>query len=217
MNRIQRTLITMALMLTVVVSGCSSDNETGEEHDSNRPTASQVEHDRDGGESGQASEESGAELGLNEIYDKVRNGARLIPAYDAQSHSFNGTVENTMDRVLQEVRVEVHLSNGKELGPTTPTDLAPGEKRDVKLNATSQDFTIKSVRATDQTQVWVLGPSGRVLEYNVNADPQARWSQEADGLHLSIMRAQRITNNTRWPNPIVVKITNVTRALVVTP
>jgi uncharacterized protein (DUF849 family) len=33
-----------------------------------------------------------------------------------------------------------HLSNGRELGPTTPADLEPGEKRDVTLTAESDDF-----------------------------------------------------------------------------
>ena len=85
-------------------------------------------------------EESGTELALNETYDKVRNGARLILTYDAQSNTFKGTVENTTDETLKQVRVEVHLSNGKELGPTTPADLAPGEKREVQLTVTSTDF-----------------------------------------------------------------------------
>lgn len=85
-------------------------------------------------------EESGTELALNETYDKVRNGARLILTYDAQSNSFKGTVENTTDETLKQVRVEVHLSNGKELGPTPASDLKPGEKRDVQLIATSTDF-----------------------------------------------------------------------------
>ena len=49
----------------------------------------------------------------------VRNGARLILSYDAASNSFKGTVENTTSNVLTRVRVEVHLSNGAELGPTT--------------------------------------------------------------------------------------------------
>ncbi|MFC1636007.1 FxLYD domain-containing protein [Planctomycetota bacterium] len=148
MNRIQKTLAAFAVMLAVMISGCSSDNGTGEEPDSGKSTESRgehdrngrVEHDRDGSEHGEEGEESGAELALNETYDKVRNGARLILAYDAQSNSFNGTVENTTDETLKRVRVEVHLSNGKELGPTTPTDLNPGEKRDVKLTATSKDF-----------------------------------------------------------------------------
>ena len=117
MNRIQRTLATIAVMLTVVISGCSSDRGT----------------DKEG-------EESGIELALNESYDRVRNGARLVLSYDAQSNSFNGTVENTTEETLKRVRVEVHLSNGKELGPTTPADLEPGERRDVKLTATNRDF-----------------------------------------------------------------------------
>ena len=39
------------------------------------------------------------------------------------------------------VRVEVHLSNGTELGPTTPGDLAPGEMIPVNLQATDEPFT----------------------------------------------------------------------------
>ncbi len=89
---------------------------------------------------GEEGEESGTELALNETYDQVRNGARLILTYDAQSNAFKGTVENTTSETLKQVRVEVHLSNGKELGPTPAADLAPGEKRDVQLIATSTDF-----------------------------------------------------------------------------
>ena len=118
MNRIQRTLATIAIMLAVVISGCSSDRGTDAKE----------------------GEESGIELALNESYDEVRNGARLVLSYDAQSNSFNGTVENTTEETLKRVRVEVHLSNGKELGPTTPADLEPGERRDVKLTATNRDF-----------------------------------------------------------------------------
>jgi hypothetical protein len=126
MNHIQRTLVAIAVMLAAVISGCSSDAGTGENQDSGSLTASQ--------------EESGTELALNESYDEVRNGARLILAYDAQSNSFSGTVENTTNNTLKRVRVEVHLSNGEELGPTTPADLDPGERIDVNLTATSKDF-----------------------------------------------------------------------------
>ena len=85
-------------------------------------------------------EESNTEFSLNETYDRVRNGARLILTYDAQGNSFIGTVENTTNETLKQVRVEVHLSNGKELGPTLPVNLAPGKKIDVQLIATSMDF-----------------------------------------------------------------------------
>lgn len=150
MNLIYNALAAIAVMLAVVISGCSSEVRTGEHQDSGSRTESRSEHDRDGREHGregrsehdrgEEGEESGTELALNEVYDKVRNGARLILAYDAKSNSFNGTVENTTDKTLRRVRVEVHLSNGKELGPTTPADLDPGKKRAVKLTATSKGF-----------------------------------------------------------------------------
>ena len=36
--------------------------------------------------------------------------------------------------------VEVHLSNGIELGPTTPVDLAPGQVHEIDLAASSNPF-----------------------------------------------------------------------------
>jgi hypothetical protein len=50
-------------------------------------------------------------------------------------------VENTTGSVLTRVRIEVHLSNGTELGPTTPVDMAPGEVLAVNLAATPEPFT----------------------------------------------------------------------------
>jgi hypothetical protein len=116
-NHNQRILFAIVAILAVVMSACAG-----------------------GGAATPSQEESGAELALDESYDAVRNGARLILAYDAQSNSFIGTVENTTGDTLKQVRVEVHLSNGVELGPTTPTDLKPGESMDVTLTATSNGF-----------------------------------------------------------------------------
>lgn len=150
--------------------GCSSKTEMGEGKNQVSLKESRDAHDREGGESRKEGrgehrggeeperkgygehgrggekggdgheEESGEEFGLNDTYDQVRNGARLILSYDAESNSFIGTVENTTKKTLKRVRVEVHLSNGIELGPTTPTNLRPGEKRKVKLAATSKPF-----------------------------------------------------------------------------
>ena len=96
-----------------------------------------------GGEGGAGGEEgSGANaLALNETFDAVRGGARLILTYDAPSNSFKGSVENTTNGVLDRVRIEVHLSNGTELGPTTPTDMASGELIAITLPATPASFT----------------------------------------------------------------------------
>ena len=86
-------------------------------------------------------EESGTRLALDATYDEVRNGARLILRYDQAAQAFIGTVENTTNATLQQVRVEVHLSNGVELGPTTPRDLAAGATMEVRLDAKGQSFT----------------------------------------------------------------------------
>ena len=70
----------------------------------------------------------------------TRAGARLILNYDAASQSFVGTVANTTSGVLSNVRIEVHLSNGTELGPTTPIDLVPGDVIPVTLPAPGEIF-----------------------------------------------------------------------------
>lgn len=69
-------------------------------------------------------------------------------------------------------------------------------------------ITLKQVRATDQTEVEILGQSGNVLEYRPAVNPKASWRQDDQGLHISAVRAQRLYNNNRWPNPVVIRITH---------
>ena len=96
----------------------------------------------EGPESGGGSEEGSANmLAPDETFDQVRGGARLILSYDAAGNAFSGTVENTTTNTLSNVRIEVHLSNGTELGPTTPVDMAPGQVIDVSLPSTAASFT----------------------------------------------------------------------------
>jgi alpha-L-fucosidase len=71
-----------------------------------------------------------------------------------------------------------------------------------------KEITLHSVRATEKTQVSVLGQSDKVLEYRPDITPKTTWRQESDGLHIRAMHAQRIYNNREWPNPIVLKITD---------
>lgn len=85
-------------------------------------------------------EETGSRLAINQTFDAVRNGVRLVLAWDSASSSFIGSVDNVTDETISSVRVEVHLSNGTELGPTSPVDLAPGEQTNVKLPAAGQSF-----------------------------------------------------------------------------
>ncbi|AWW29092.1 alpha-L-fucosidase [Echinicola strongylocentroti] len=70
-------------------------------------------------------------------------------------------------------------------------------------------FYTESIRGTDQTEISVLGQNDLVVEYSPDNKPTTRYSQREDKLELSITRAQRVYNNKTWPNPIVVKLTNV--------
>ena len=76
-----------------------------------------------------------------------------------------------------------------------------------------RELTLKSMRATERTEVSVLGQNDQVLEYQPEVIPKTTWQQGADGLHIRAMHAQRLYNNRQWPNPVVLKITNVEGAL----
>ena len=99
-----------------------------------------------GGEGGapaavDSEEGSGATLAPDATFDAVRGGARLILNYSAAQQAFVGTVQNTTSNVLGQVRIEVHLSNGVELGPTAPVDLQPGQVLPIELPSTTGSFT----------------------------------------------------------------------------
>ncbi len=72
-----------------------------------------------------------------------------------------------------------------------------------------KSFSLRSVRATDQTTISVLGASGTVLEYHDDVDPRPRFKQDGKVLTLDVMNSQRLYNDRKWPNPLVVKLTHV--------
>ncbi len=160
MNRKVLTTRTLAVVLGVILSAgvliaCRAGSEGPEGQDSASGELSNTGERSEGGggehgggaEGGSEGSESGGEgasaamLALDETFDQVRAGARLILRHDPPSNSFMGTVENTTNNVLTRVRIEVHLSNGTELGPTAPVDMAPGEVLSVNLAATPEPFT----------------------------------------------------------------------------
>lgn len=75
-------------------------------------------------------------------------------------------------------------------------------------------LALKSVCATDATEIEILGQSGDVLEYQPEVDPGTRWRQEGDELRVTYCRAQRLYNNRKWHNPLTLKITNVAEGLL---
>ena len=71
-------------------------------------------------------------------------------------------------------------------------------------------ITLKNVRAGSSSTISVLGQDDTVLEYT-NIVPRTSFTQDENGLHIKVMRAQRIYNNRTWPNPIVLKITDAVK------
>lgn len=157
MNHLTTALTAIGVILITLVSiGCGNDSEAGEhsggsegieqsgsEHSSGSEAG---EHDGES-EGSEDGEESGTQLTVNETFNEVRAGARLILSYDSTDNVFKGTVENTTNSTLRRVRVEVHLSTGIELGPTTPVDMAPGQVTKVELTATGDSFTTWNAHA----------------------------------------------------------------------
>ena len=76
-----------------------------------------------------------------------------------------------------------------------------------------KEFVLGSIKATTDTKISVLGQNDLVVEYQPGINPRSEFAQEEDGLHISVVRAQRIYNNGKWPNPVVVKLENVVPAL----
>ena len=152
-----------AILSAGILIGCTIDNGSeGREGVSEGVSISrEIGGEAKGEHSGSGSAESGRESGIqgaegsggseegsgagmlapNETFDMTRAGARLIMSYDAATNAFTGTVENTTTDTLTNARIEVHLSNGAELGPTTPVDMAPGEIININLPSTPEAFT----------------------------------------------------------------------------
>jgi alpha-L-fucosidase len=75
-----------------------------------------------------------------------------------------------------------------------------------------KEVLLRSVKATANTRGSILGQNDKVLEYS-NRVPDTRVKQTPDGLIVSCVRAQRVYNDSKWPNPVVVKLENVEPAL----
>ncbi|WP_282143687.1 alpha-L-fucosidase [Cellulophaga baltica] len=72
-----------------------------------------------------------------------------------------------------------------------------------------RNFLLKNIKSTKKTIISVLGQNDLVVEYWPENTPTSRFIQHKDLLEISISRAQRLYNDKVWPNPIVVKLTNI--------
>ncbi len=72
-----------------------------------------------------------------------------------------------------------------------------------------RNFLLKNLKATDKTEISVVGQNDLVVEYWPDNDPKSTFVQHENVLEISISRAHRLYNNKVWPNAVVVKLTNV--------
>ena len=80
-----------------------------------------------------------------------------------------------------------------------------------------KEFLVQSVQATSKTTVSVLGHAGKLVEYSPSTDATPRHEQTDEGLRISVVRGQRLYNNNKWHNPVVVRLDHVKPAFDIPP
>ena len=98
------------------------------------------EHDDGDDETDETGEEEGTPMTKEQTLDEMQLGTHLVLGYDADSETFSGTISNTTQAPLEQVRVEVHLDNGSELEPSPELNLAAGEEMTVSIDAAGEVF-----------------------------------------------------------------------------
>ena len=152
-SRVKLFAIAAAVLMASGLTACSGEPQAdvGEvsessnvegEHAQGGESAEGRDHSesREAGEHEKGGEESGVYIERGDTWDVTRRGARLVLTFDPSSDAFEGTVENTTESTLCAVRVEVHLSTGTELGPTSRTDVPAGQTIGIKLSTDGEEF-----------------------------------------------------------------------------
>ena len=124
-----------------ILTGCDSVGETGQIGESGMGEEGESgsgEHGESGDSGSGEPGESGTQYSLTDTAREIRNGVELVMDYDSAQKEFVGTITNTTTATVTKVRVEIHLSNNVELGPTPNVNLAPGESKSVTLDASFQ-------------------------------------------------------------------------------
>ena len=63
------------------------------------------------------------------------------------------------------------------------------------------DLVLHSVKASDQTEVSVLGENGKVLEYQPSVNPKPTWGMKSDGLHIRAMHTPAPPRRSQMAQP----------------
>ncbi|MEM9328927.1 MAG: alpha-L-fucosidase [Bacteroidota bacterium] len=82
----------------------------------------------------------------------------------------------------------------------TKMELPIGERKELLLT---------KLKGSTNPQISVLGHDGKTLEYQPDAQVEPWCKPGPHGLTVSFTRSQRLYNDRKWPNPIVLKLENV--------
>lgn len=72
-----------------------------------------------------------------------------------------------------------------------------------------KEFVFKTLKGSDQTKISILGYASELVEYRPGYDASIYFSSSPVGLVISAVNGQRLYTNNQWPNPVVIKIENV--------
>ena len=75
-----------------------------------------------------------------------------------------------------------------------------GERKEIILHA---------AKSTSATKISVLGQNSLLQEYKPDKDVSCRFRQTDTGLVVSVVKAQRIYDDHKWPNAVVIKLENI--------
>jgi len=87
---------------------------------------------------------------------------------------------------------------------TDAASWAEGDRKEIVLHA---------AKATTSTKISVLGQNSLIQEYKPGKDVSCRFVQTDTGLVVSVVKAQRLYDDHKWPNPVVIKLENVLPAI----
>jgi alpha-L-fucosidase len=73
-----------------------------------------------------------------------------------------------------------------------------------------KEFVFTSMQGSEKTKVSILGYASELVEYRPGYDAGIYVSPTPIGLVISAVNGQRLYTNNQWPNPVVLKIENVT-------
>jgi len=82
---------------------------------------------------------------------------------------------------------------------TDTKDWKEGQRRNLVLH---------SVKSNPATRISVLGQNSLIIEYKKD-DVGCRFAQQGNALEISVVKAQRIYDDHRWPDPVVIRLENI--------